>query len=97
MTCTDSFADIRIQFAPGRTSATMRGSLGKGGAVCYVAGARSGQTLNATVSSTNGRVKFRSTGDTGFTEIFGPFGRSPVLCLNNGGGSTSYTLTVSIQ
>ncbi len=96
VTCTDSFADIRVRFARGRTSSTMTGTIRSGGAICYVAGARRGQTLNATVSSRNGRVNFRSTGDTSYTETFDFSGDHP-FCIYNKGGLTSYTLTVSIQ
>ena len=96
VTCTDSFADIRVRFARGRTSSTMTGNLGGRGTVCYVANARNGQTLNATVSSRNGRVNFRSTGDTSYTETF-DFKGDHRVCLNNSGNATSYTLTVSIQ
>lgn len=96
MTSADSFADIRVRFARGRTSATMTGSIRRVGAICYVAGARRGQTLNATVSSRNGRVNFRSTGDTSFSEYMDYTGDHR-LCIYNSGGLTSYTLTVSIQ
>jgi hypothetical protein len=96
VTCTDSFADIRVRFARGRTSATMAGSIRSGAAVCYVAGAKNGQTLNATVSSRNGRVNFRSTGDTSYSETF-DFSGDHRFCLYNNGGLTTYTLTVSIQ
>ncbi len=96
VTCTDSFADIRVRFARGRTSATMTGSIRGGGAICYVAGARRGQTLSATVSSKNGRVNFRSTGDTSYSETF-DFSGDHRLCIYNNGGLSGYTLTVSIQ
>ena len=96
MTYTDSFADIRVRFARGRTSATMTGSLRAGGAVCYLAGARRGQTLNATVSSRNGKVNFRSTGDTSYSETFDSTGDHR-FCIYNNGGLSGYTLTVSIQ
>lgn len=96
MTCTDGFADIRVRFARGRTSATMTGSIRGGGAVCYVAGARRGQTLSATVSSRNGRVNFRATGDTSYSENMDYTGDHQ-LCIYNNRGPTTYTLTVSIQ
>lgn len=96
MTYTDSFADIRVRFARGRTSATMTGTIRGGGNVCYVAGARAGQTLNATVSSRNGRVNFRTTGDTSYSESIDYTGDHR-LCIHNNGGVSTYTLTVSIQ
>ncbi len=95
MTYTDSFADIRVRFARGRTSATMTGSIRGGGVVCYVANARAGQTMNATVSSRNGKVNFRSTGDTSYSESM-DYSGDHRLCIANRGGLTSYTFTVSI-
>lgn len=95
MAHTDSFADIRIRFARGRTSSTMTGSIRSRGDVCYVANARAGQTMNATISSKNGKVKFRSTGDTSFSETIETRGDHR-LCIANSGGLTTYTLTVSI-
>jgi len=35
--CVEAFADIRIRFARGRTSATMTGKISNGGRICYVA------------------------------------------------------------
>ena len=96
ITCTDSFADIRIRFARGRTSATMAGSIRKGGRICYVAGARNGQTMTAAVSSKSGKVVFLENGETSYTlyiEITG----DQTVCLDNLRGSTTYTLTVSIR
>ena len=96
MTYTDSFADIRVRFARGRTSATMTGSLGRKLVVCYVATAREGQTLNATVSSRNGKVKFLDMNDTSYTEYL-KFSGDHRVCLSNGGSMSAYTLTVSIR
>lgn len=96
MTCSDSFADIRVRFARGRTSATMSGNIRDHGKVCYIAGARNGQTLNAVLSSKNGRVSFQSSGETSYSEYLERNGDHS-FCLNNGGNATSYTLTVSIQ
>src|SRR5438094_933501 len=91
-----SFGDIRIRFARGRTSATMSGSLRGGGVVCYVAGARDGQTLSATVSSRNGRVDFLDMNSTSYSE-FMKFTGDHRLCISNNGRTTRYTLTVSIR
>lgn len=95
MAYTDSFADIHIRFARGRTSSTMTGSIRSKGDVCFVANARAGQTMNATISSKNGKVTFRSTGDTSYSEAFDNRGDHR-LCIANRGGVTTYTLTVSI-
>ncbi len=96
MTYSDSFADIRIRFAKGRTSATLSGSVGSRRSVCYVAGARAGQTMNATVSSNNGKIFFEESGETSYSNYLERSGDHS-FCLRNDGGSTRYTLTVSIQ
>ncbi len=96
MTYSNGFADIRVRFARGRTSATMGGTLRGGGSVCYVANARSAQTLTATVSSANGRVNFRANGDTSFSENL-DFSGDHRFCIYNAGRTSRYTLTVSIQ
>ncbi|MFN0279577.1 MAG: hypothetical protein ACKVRN_13425 [Pyrinomonadaceae bacterium] len=96
ITCSDALADIRVRFARGRTSATMSGSLRSGGSVCYVAGARRGQTLNATLSSRNGRVTFSDSGETSYSQYLDWSG-DHTFCVNNDGRATTYTLTVSIQ
>lgn len=91
-----TYADIRIRFARGRTSATMTGKISNGGRVCYVAGARRGQTLTATVSSRSGKVQIFESGDTSYSldvEITG----DQSICVDNMGNATSYTLTVSIR
>ncbi len=91
-----NLADIRIRFARGRTSATVTGSIRAGGRVCYVAGARRGQTLNAVLSSRSGKVNFLETGETSYSFVVDRSG-DQTLCVDNVGGSTTYTLTVSIQ
>lgn len=92
----DAALDTRIRFARGRTSATVSGTVGSGGRVCYVAGAREGQTLTATVSSRTGRARIFESGDTSYNlsvEISG----DQSICVDNLGGATKYTLTVSIN
>lgn len=91
-----NLADIRIRFARGRTSATVTGTIRAGGRVCYIAGARRGQTLNAVLSSRSGKVNFLETGETSYSFVV-ERGGDQTLCVDNVGGSTSYTLTVSIQ
>jgi hypothetical protein len=93
---TEGFADIRIRFARGRTSATVRGNVARGGRVCYVAGARSGQTLTATLSSQSGKAQIFESGDTSYSldvEISG----DQSVCVDNLGKATGYMLTVSIR
>ena len=96
ITYTDSFADIRIRFARGRTSATIPGSMAANRSQCYVAGASRGQTINATVSSRNGKVTFVDTGETSYSKNLERSG-DHTFCVRNHGGATTYTLTVSIQ
>jgi len=92
---TAGFADIRIRFVRGRTSATVTGSIRAGGRVCYVAGARSGQTMNAVVSSQSGKVFIFESGETSYSQTVERSGDQSI-CVDNTGRATRYTLTVSI-
>ena len=93
---THTWADIRIRFARGRTSATVTGRVASGGRVCYAAGARQGQTLSATLSSSTGKAQIFESGDTSYSyEVEQPGDQS--ICVDNLGRTTSYTLTVSIR
>lgn len=92
----EAFADTRIRFAKGRSSATVSGKIGTGGRVCYVAGARSGQTLTATVSSRSGKVQIFESGETSYT-LNVDYSGDQSVCVDNLRGATSYTLTVSIR
>lgn len=90
------FADIRIRFARGRTSATMTGKIGTGGRVCYVANARAGQTVTATVSSRSGQVRIFESGETSYqAEV--EYSGDQSVCVDNLRGATTYSLTVSIR
>ena len=88
-------ADTRIRFARGRTSATVSGSVGTGGRVCYVLGARAGQQMNATVSSRSGRVRIFESGETSYT-LDVEYSGDQSICVDNLSRGTTYTLTVSI-
>jgi hypothetical protein len=94
--CIDGFADIRIRFARGRTSATMTGKISNGGRVCYIAGGRHGQSLTATVSSSTGRVQIFESGETSYYADYEVSGDQSI-CIDNLGRATGYTLTVSIK
>ena len=96
LTGIDAFADIRIRFARGRTSATMTGKIANGGRICYVAGAKRGQTLTATVSSRSGRVQIFESGETSYSQYVDYSGDQSV-CVDNLARATTYTLTVSIR
>lgn len=94
--CAEAFADTRIRFARGRTSATVTGKVSTGGRVCYMAGARSGQTLTAVVRSNTGKVMIFESGETSYTSEVEISGDQSV-CVDNIGRATSYSLTVSIR
>lgn len=93
---TEVLADIRVRFAKGRSSATYSGKIGTGGRICYVANARAGQTLTATVSSRTGKVQIFESGETSYRMDVDYSGDQSV-CVDNLRGATSYTLTVSIR
>ncbi|HSI89082.1 MAG TPA: hypothetical protein VK918_08505 [Pyrinomonadaceae bacterium] len=91
-----TFAEIRIRFAKGRTSATVAGRVAEGGRICYVAGARRGQLLTATVSSNTGRVSIFESGETAYSYDIEVSGDQSV-CVDNLGRAATYRLTVSIR
>ncbi len=89
------FAQTRLRFARGTTSASVSGTLIGGLSRTYVLSARRGQYLSANVSSRNGCVTFQN-GETSasYTTISG----NNFLYVGNGcGRQTSFTLTVSIS
>lgn len=89
------FAQSRIRFSRGSTSASVSGTLYGGDTRTYVLNARYGQYLSANVSSRNGCVTFQN-GETSasYTTISG----NNHLYVGNGcGRTTSFTLTVSIS
>ncbi len=91
-----AYADTRIRFAKGRTSATVTGRVANGGRVCYFAGARVGQRLTATVSSRSGKVVIFESGETSYAYDVETRG-DQYVCVDNLGGATTYSLTVSIK
>lgn len=91
-----AFADTRIRFAKGRTSATVTGRVASGGRVCYFAGARAGQQFTATVSSRSGKVVIFESGETSYAYEVEQGGDQSV-CVDNLAGGTTYSLTVSIR
>lgn len=91
-----AFADIRIRFAKGRTSATVTGRVARGGRVCYFAGARVGQQFTATVSSRSGKVRIFESGETSYSYEVEQSGDQSI-CVDNLAGATTYSLTVSIK
>ena len=95
-----SFAQTtRVRFARGRNSATMRGTIGANGGVRhYVLRATTGQVLTATLSSGNGKVDFTqgAVHDTQLSRTVDANG-DVYVDIDNHGGRTNYTLTISIQ
>lgn len=91
-----AFADTRIRFAKGRTSATVTGRVSNGGRVCYFAGASVGQQFTATVSSRSSKVQIFESGETSYAYEVETRGDQSV-CVDNLGGATTYSLTVSIK
>jgi hypothetical protein len=88
--------DIRIRFAKGKTSATVKGNITGGGRVCYFARARSGQLLTAAVNSRSDQVRIFESGESRYSYRIEASGGQSV-CVDNLGPATNYTLTVSIR
>ncbi len=82
----------------GSNSASISGTLARGGARIYVLRASRGQTLSATLSSGNGKVDFTqgSVHDTQYSMTLDETGDVQIV-IDNHGGATRYTLTISIQ
>lgn len=92
---TEIFTQTRIKFAPGRTSASISGTLGRGGQRSYVLAARYGQYLSGNVSSRTGCVKFtEGSTSVGFTTRAGD---NYVSITNYCSRPTNFILTVSIN
>lgn len=96
---TDLLAQSRVRFARGRTSASLSGTLAAGGERSYVLGARSGQTLTATLSCGNGRCDFAQGArhDTQYSQYVDRNGDVYITIHNHGNRATRFTFTVSIQ
>ena len=103
MSVTDLSAQTRIKFRRGTTSATVSGTIGVNRGVAganyrtYLVGARSGQTISATVSSRNGDVVFTDNDSTSLRKRTSYNGDYEISIYNGGARSTSYSLTVSIR
>ena len=94
----DLKAQTRVRFARGRNSATLSGTISPGTVKTYVLRAGSGQSVTATVSSSNGKVDFtdRDVHDTQFSMTTERNGDVSIR-IDNHGKTTKYTLTISIQ
>jgi hypothetical protein len=99
ISASDLLAQTRIRFARGRSSATVTGTLGAGATRGFVLGARTGQTLTATLSCTNGRCDFTQGDlhDTQYSYYVEESGDVYISIDNHGNRATRFTMTVSIQ
>ena len=88
----------RVRFRPGTNSTTVTGKLAANGLKTYVLRANQGQTLTATLSSTNGKVDFTQANvhDTQYSFTVETTGDVEVM-IDNHGGLTNYVLTISVQ
>ena len=99
MTDSVAFSQTRIQFARGRTSTTVSGTVSGDGSRDYILGARRGQTMTVRVTSNTGDVHVDIGGNdvgTGTTITL----RSTddyIITVHNEGRATRYSLYVSIR
>lgn len=94
-----SAAQTSIKFARGRSSATVKGSIGKNGDTRYTVRGRAGQTITVSVRSGNNYVfagvEAIGQGRTVSGKL--PYDSSYIIELSNGGNATNYTMTVTIR
>lgn len=89
-----TMAQRRVNFARGRTSASVSGSLRSGGAASFVVRCFRGQLVTATVRSGNGRVDF---GGSRMFSVMTDRNGDYFIDVTNHGRSTSYTVTIRIR
>jgi|ERR1051325_5442042 hypothetical protein len=89
-----SFAQTRIRFARGRTSASVSSAIGANGQRKYYLAARAGQTLSANVSSRNGCVVLGNQQTS--TSYVTDSGDNYIDLFNRCRTATRFTVTVSI-
>jgi hypothetical protein len=103
LTTAELAAQRRIAFRRGSSSASVSGQIGVNRGVAganyrsFVVRARAGQTINATVSSGNGKVAFAENDLTSFTINTDGTRDYEIHIYNGGAKNTNYTLTVSIR
>ena len=89
------FAQTRIRFARGRTSTSLRGTLGSIGERDFILRAYAGQYLSANVSSTGGCIQFSTVSTSqSFTTNDGD---NWLKLMNMCRRSATFTMTVSIR
>jgi len=92
-------AQTNINFAPGRSSASLSGRIGTNGSRLYRFRAKAGQYLTVTVRSGNNYVfaGVEAVGEGRTVSGRLPYSSSYVIELSNGGNATNYTMTISIR
>lgn len=94
----DLMAQRRINFRPGRSSATVSGKIGARGYLEYVLRGRAGQVMSIEITSGNGAVIVNAGTASGRSFSLDMTGGDHMLSIvNTAGRATSYTLTVSIR
>ena len=94
----DAFAQKRIRFQRGASSATVRGPIGGGGYLEYVVNGRAGQVMTIEITSGNGAVVVNAGTASGKSFSIDMTGGDHLLSVvNTGRRATTYTLTVSIR
>ena len=95
----DALAQSRIRFGRGRNSASVSGTMAAEGSRTFVLGARSGQTLTATLSCGRGKCDFAEGDlhDTSYSEYIDRNGDIYITIHNHAARATNFTMTVSIQ
>jgi hypothetical protein len=91
-------AQRRINFRPGRSSATVSGKIGARGYLEYILRGRAGQLMSIEITSGNGKVVVNAGTASGKSFSLDMTGGDHLLSIvNTGGRATSYILTVSIR
>lgn len=91
------FAQTRIQFKKGSTSASVSGRLAPGASRTYRLAARRGQQLSANLSSRSGKVVFDDGGIGTSISYHTNSGDNYLHVVNIGQTPTTFTMTVSIR
>ncbi|MGZ8843977.1 MAG: hypothetical protein ACXW18_09970 [Pyrinomonadaceae bacterium] len=94
----DLFAQKRISFRRGASSATVRGNIAGNGYLEYAVNGRAGQLLSIEITSGNGAVIVNAGSASGKNFSLDMTGGDHTLSVvNTGRGATNYTLKVTIK
>lgn len=99
MTGVDLFAQSRIRFARGRTSATVSGTIAAGANRSFVVGAKSGQYAIVSVSPRNLKIwnSGAPKGESGSSSFETESGDNEFGIYNPTNREVRYTLTISVR